>query len=632
MTPLVTLLSFVLGLVAVVPKAALAQTPLAAGPAAAVEYRVSVPEPEHHWLEVTATFRGPSARPLRLRMSRSSPGRYAVHEFAKNVFAVTATDGRGRALAPARTGADEWTINGHDGVVRFGYRVFGDTPDGTYLGVDTTHAHINMPATFVWAEGLEDRPVTITFVPPPGAQWSAATQLYPTSDPWRFTAPNLQYFMDSPTELAPLVWRTFQIPSETGEPVRFRLAAHTTASAADMDRLAEMAQRVIRQEMSVFGELPAFEPGAYTFILDLVPWAKYDAMEHRNSTYISVPSSLATEDARRDVIEAMAHEFFHVWNVERIRPAGLEPFDFTRENVTCCLWLAEGFTEYYGRLSAHRAGLSGDFGIEFVGSVVANRSARQSRTIVEMSEHGPFADAAVSIDANQDERTFISYYEYGATIALALDLSIRDVTGGQQSLDDFMRELWRQFGKPADARPGYVTRPYGLADVRRVLGDVAGTAFADDFMSRFVEGHDLPDLGRLLGLAGYVVLPVRPNRSWTGASALREDVDGLFVGDGRTASPVPFDSPLYRAGVDGGDRIVSIDGLAATQARWAALAQRPAGQSVSLLVERRDGQRTVVSMTLAADPAVSVQPAEIVRGGTVSSAQRAFRERWLAAR
>src|SRR5262245_9197355 len=192
----------------------------------AVVYHVTVPQPEHHWLQVDVTFPGLGAMPLRARMSRSSPGRYATHEFAKNVFAVEAFDGQGRKLSFTRPEVDEWRVADHDGTVRLVYRIFGDYPDGTYMGVDTTHAHLNMPATFMWAIGLETRPIEIAFAPPAGSNWKVATQLYPAAATLSFTAPNLQYFMDSPTELSELVLSTFQVPTAGPSQAVFRLAVH----------------------------------------------------------------------------------------------------------------------------------------------------------------------------------------------------------------------------------------------------------------------------------------------------------------------------------------------------------------------------------------------------------------------
>src|SRR6185369_409561 len=129
---------WVLCLALLVPAAARAQP-------APITYRVTFPEPQHHWMQVEMTVSGLGAAPLRARMSRSSPGRYAVHEFAKNIFQLDAVDGTGKKLAVSHADVDGWTIAGHDGTVSVTYRIFGDRADGTYLGIDTTHAHINMP-------------------------------------------------------------------------------------------------------------------------------------------------------------------------------------------------------------------------------------------------------------------------------------------------------------------------------------------------------------------------------------------------------------------------------------------------------------------------------------------------------
>src|SRR5919108_3573263 len=139
-----------------------------------VAYKVSFPAPEHRFAQVEVTFPNVSG-PLQARMSRSSPGRYAVHEFAKNVYDVHAFDGRGRELQPTRPNPYQWDVAGHDGTVRVIYKVYGDHVDGTYLGIDTTHAHMNLPATLMWARGFDDRPVRITFTPPDGLNWKPAT-------------------------------------------------------------------------------------------------------------------------------------------------------------------------------------------------------------------------------------------------------------------------------------------------------------------------------------------------------------------------------------------------------------------------------------------------------------------------
>jgi predicted metalloprotease with PDZ domain len=599
-----------------------------------VTYVVTFPEPEHHWLQVEARFPDVGRAPLDVRMSRSSPGRYAVHEFAKNVFSFDAFDAAGRALTPTRPDADVWRIAGHDGTVRVVYRLFGDTADGTHMAVDTTHAHLNMPATFMWAVGLDDRPVAITFVPPPASGWSAGTQLYPTADPFRFTAPNLQYFMDSPTELARLVTSTFDVPNPGHAPAHFRVMTHSDGAQADVDALTALIARLVREEMAVFGELPDYEPGTYTFLLDLVGWTHSDAMEHRNSTYISSPAiDVRTANGRLDVLDMIAHEFFHTWNIERIRPAGLEPFDFTRENVTCCLWLGEGFTQYYGELLLRRAGLSSALPLSYGPLVQRSSSARQTRSAVEMSEYAPFADAAVANDASDAERTFLSYYDFGAGLALDLDLTLRERSGGRQSLDDYMRRLWQEFGRTAAPRPGYVAMPYTLADLRRVLAELTGdSAFANAFFDRYVEGHEAIDIAPLFTAIGLVPTGDTTPSGWIGAPQVSADAGGLRLGSvhpTRGEWLAPFGSPLYAAGLDAGDRLVTIDGEPATLARWNThVARARPGDRLVVGAERRDGRAFTTTIVVAEDPGDVFW----IDSASPTDAQRRLRAQWLDSR
>jgi len=599
----------------------------------ATVYKVTIPEPEHHWLQVEATFSAVGTKPLNLHMSRSSPGRYSVHEFSKNVFSLEATDGKGRKLAATRPSPYEWNVAGHDGTIHVVYKLFGDYTDGTYLGVDTTHAHMNMPATFVWADGLDDRAASFTFVPPAGTSWKVATQLYPTSDPYTFTAPNLQYFMDSPTEMSNFLMSTFSVPNSDGTPANFRVTVHATdASQEDVDELAKLVQQVVAEHMKVFGEFPKYEPGYYTFLLDYVPWSHGDGMEHRNSTCITGGASLKTPQGRLRALGTISHEFFHNWNMERIRPAGLEPFDFSRANISCCLWVGEGFTQYYGPLLLYRAGLSERPPVNPPNQVIGG-SGRLVHNAVEMSEYAPFADGARFVDITDRSRVFISYYTYGAAIALALDLSLREKSNGAPSLDDYMRLLWKTYGKPGGPAPGLVGKPYTLKDLRERLAELThDRAFADNFFDKYVEGREVADYARLFLLAGYVVRPVSPDRGWIGVSGQQMvgSSEGLAVGApdrSGSVSVVPFGTPLYDAGVDEGDVITTIDGAPATIALWTAISQKKPGDKVMLGVKRRDGAVVQALVTLKSDPTLQ---STLVENPT--DAQKKFRDAWLGTR
>lgn len=596
----------------------------------AVEYTLSFPEPAHRWMQVEIVFPGLPDRPLEVRFARSSPGRYALHEFAKNVYGVTFTDGAGRALDPVRPNLHQWTLAGHDGTVRMSYRVFGDRVDGTYLAVDPTHAHINTPAALAWSPDLADRPASITFRQPPGRRWEVATQLFATGTPLVFTAPNLAYLLDSPIEFGPVTWRRFPAPgasSAGSEAPVIRIALHHTGSAADADRYAADVQRIVAETREVFGEYPPFETGSYTFLADYLPWANGDGMEHRNSTVLTSRNTIAA--ARQALLGTVAHEFFHAWNVERIRPRSLEPFDFSTANVSPDLWLAEGVTSYYDGLILKRAGLTtlGEFLADLSGTVrtVVTIPAHRFRSAEDMSRLAPFVDAASWVDRTNWTNTFISYYTFGAALGLGFDLAIRERTAGRATLDDFMKAMWRVHGKPGGSRPGVVDRPYTAADVIERLAEVTGDRqFSEQLVRRYVQGREVMDYERLLAAAGLVVRPQNPNRASLGLISLDRGEHGL-----RIASPTPIGSPAYEAGLDQDDEIVSVGGerVESGDELERVLARRRPGDRVPLVIMRR-GEEVSVEATLGEDPRFDIVTVEST-GGTPTKEQQAFRKAWL---
>src|ERR1019366_2590680 len=209
-----------------------------------------------------------------------------------------------------------------------------------------------------------------------------------------------------------------------------------------------------------------YEPGYYTFLADYLPYANGDGMEHRNSTVITAAQSIA--EGRGRLPDTVAHEFFHCWNVERIRPKGLEPFDFDRANMSGELWLAEGFTQYYGPLVLQRAQLVDIAATArtFPGLVetVTQDSGRLVRSAEEMSRMAPFIDGGRTVDRTNWSNTVISYYPFGGAIALALDLSLRERSDSRITLDDFMVAMWRKYGQPGGSQEGYVDHSYTIAD------------------------------------------------------------------------------------------------------------------------------------------------------------------------
>jgi predicted metalloprotease with PDZ domain len=594
---------------------------------APVAYRLSFPEREHRLMQVEITFREIPPGPLQLRMSRSSPGRYSLHEFAKNVFDVRITDQSGKPLAVARPNPHEWDVTGHSGTAIVRYRVFGDRLDGTYLAIDSTHAHINMPAALMWARGMERRTSTVRFERPPGTSWNVATQLMLGQDAFSFSAPNLQYLMDSPAEFSQFSMRTFTVPDENRTPV-FRIAVHHTGTDGEVDALARDVQAIVREARHVFREYPPFENNTYTFIADYLPWANGDGMEHRNSTILTSSSTIRT--SRLDLLTTFSHEFFHAWNVERIRPRSLEPFNFDDTNLSGELWLGEGFTNYYGALILKRSGLhTARAFAQSMGAaidVVVNSPARSLRSAVEMSQMAPFVDRAGSSDRTNFDNTVISYYTWGSVIGLGLDLTLREKSDGRIGLDDVMRGLWEKFGRPGTRTPGLVETPYTIDDVKAVLASVAGdAAFAEDFFARYIQGREVVDFAKLLARAGFVLRKRSAGQAFMGSLQMQDGQSGVRVTDS-----VPFGSPAYETGLERDDVIVSVGGsrvTAVSEIDRALMARKP-GDALQIVYERR-GERITSVLELVENPSLELVPAEEA-GQTLSEAQRKFRDSWLS--
>lgn len=588
-----------------------------------VEYRFSFPDAVHHVMHVDATFDGVPQGKFQVQMSRSSPGRYAAFEFASNVFEERFTDGEGHPLLPTRPDPRSWSVQSDDGTVHVSYNLFGDQVDGTFMAVDTTHAHINFPATILWAEGWDDRPVRVTFALPVGLDWKVATQLYTTAEPNTFSAPNLQYLMDSPAELSHFREHTFTLSPIRGndKAETIHVVAHTDASADDLDRFYAGVEKLVKEEQAVFGEAPVYEPGSYTFLVDALPWDGGDGMEHRNSTVIT---------GKALFLSSVAHEYFHNWNVERIRPQGLEPFNFRDVNMSGEMFLAEGFTQYYGNLAMLRSGLEQANHLDaFAGDLNYVRQTPGSayRSPVDMSRLAPFVDGIRGGFPTYWANDFVSYYSYGDVIAMGLDLTLRARTHSRVTLDDFMRAMWTAYGKPGGPAPGLVGKPYSLADVQTQLAAVSGDeAFAADFVRRFMAGTDRIDYAPLLLRAGFL-LRQASGPATLGRMQLSKGEHGVMM-----TGVTIIGSPAYKAGLDRDDELLSVAGtpVTAPEDLGKALAAHKAGDAVELVFRRR-GQEVHATATLAAPEDLEIVPVEKA-GIMLSPEQKQFREAWLGSK
>jgi predicted metalloprotease with PDZ domain len=314
-----------------------------------------------------------------------------------------------------------------------------------------------------------------------------------------------------------------------------------------LDLYFEKVKKVVLEEKKVYGELPEFDYGRYTFLACYMPNASGDGMEHRNSTMLTSTTSLA-EGGLENNIGTVSHEFFHAWNVERIRPKSLEPFNFEEANMSGELWFAEGFTSYYTDLILCRAGLISPEeyieGLAGTFNYVWNSPARKFFNPIEMSYQAPFVDAATAVDPVNRENTFISYYSYGSVLGLALDLSLRQI---DLNLDDYMKLLWQTYGKPEIG--------YTVQHLHEALNNYAGKAFGEAFFGRYIYSSTMPDFNTLFSTVG-VVLQQDSTLPYFGAAISVNE-----LGLSSIVRNTQIESPAYKAGLDYGDTIRTINGI-----------------------------------------------------------------------
>jgi len=503
-------------------------------------YKISFENAIHHEGVFSMRFSQVKSDTLNVRMANSSPGRYAFHSFAKNIYNFKAFDSNGKPLSFERPNPYQWNIHGHNGEVFIQYTLFANRGDGTYAQIDESHAHLNIPASFMFAPSLKDRPIDIEIITPKGSDWKVATQLKKKNDSV-FWAPDLYYFMDSPIEISDFDLREFQI-KESGKTKNIRFALHHKGTEEELDEYFESVKLIVKEQQKVFGELPNFDFDEYIFLACYMPNVNGDGMEHRNSTILTSTRSLAKEGLKRN-LGTVSHEFFHAWNVERIRPLSLEPFDFDRVDMSGELWFAEGFTSYYTNLILCRSGLRTPE--EYVKSLngnfnyVWNSNGRKFFNPIEMSYQAPFVDAATSLDPQNRNNTFISYYSYGSVLGLALDLSLR-----QQglNLDDYFKKVWQVHGK--------IEKPYTITNLKVILADYAGADFSNQFFDNYIYDSRMPNYQSLF--------------TSVGLNLTQSNETGYFGGrvkQNTITTNTLVDSPAYNAGLEKGDVIIGVNGF-----------------------------------------------------------------------
>ena len=563
-----------------------------------MRYRVSIPEPHSHLIRVALEVSRPGDA-LECVFPVWTPGSYLVREFARHVEGFTAEDGAGRPLGVDRLDKHRFRVaaQGADRVV-VRYGVYANDLSVRTSHVDGTHAFLNGANVFCYVPGRQWDPHELEVAPPAG--WHVSTAL--DGGPYAFTARDYDELADSPLEIGTHLLARFEALGKAHE------LAIWGRGNVDVDRLVADAQRIVEAAAGLMGGLP-YE--RYLFIVHLVD-RRRGGLEHERSTALQVGRmSFFPRRAYEETLALLAHEFFHLWNVKRLRPAAFSPFDYGREQYTRLLWWFEGATSHYENVILVRAGLlSARRWLAQLGRAFTQLERTPGARKMGLEEASLTAWVKYYRPDENSNNSAVSYYLKGELVAFALDLALRRAG---HSLDDLLRLLYARYATsevaPAADQP---SRPHtvgtepshagpGLPEdgVERAVAELLGEPIARAFFAMYVRGTE--PLEPWLGEIG-LVLRRRPAASFDdkgGTPAPPPGEGGALVAGwlGATFLPGPRldvawvaeGSPAHRAGLYAGDEIVAEDGFRVDRlALWDRLCERGPGGELRLTIFRRD--------------------------------------------
>jgi predicted metalloprotease with PDZ domain len=548
-----------------------------------ISYTVSMPKPWTHLLEVEMRLAWDQMpEKLELKMPVWTPGSYLVREYARHVQDLEVHDTATTDLKWAKINKNTWqvdTVGKKELVVR--YRVYSNELTVRTNELNDEHAFWNNAATLMFVKGQLAAASTVHVNP--SGNWKVATGL-PMVDgqPNTFRAENYDVLYDSPFEVSDYKEISFDVEGK-----RHRIVVSGEGNY-DLKQLATDVGKIVDEAYKIFGE---FGYDDYTFIVNLRGGG---GLEHLNSTALQYNRFGFKPEARyRNFLGLVAHEYFHNYNVKRIRPDALGPFDYENENYTKLLWFAEGGTEYYSNLLLMRAGfLTPKEYLE--GKAASIRQLELQPGRFETSLEDASFDAWIKY-YRQDENAVnnqISYYDKGEIVSMMLDLTIRNASNGNKSLDDVMRYLYNEHFKKG--------KNYTHADLQRISEMMAGKSL-DDFFAKYVRGTDEIDHNSIFAGLGLRLAESKTDKekakdkAYLGAN-LGEESGRLIV------RSIPAGSPAYEQGLNTGDQIVAVDGYRANQSFLQNyIDERKPNDRIRLTIFRFDKLRDI-SFTLGTDP------------------------------
>ncbi|MBB2145695.1 PDZ domain-containing protein [Pedobacter sp. LMG 31464] len=553
-----------------------------------IAFQVSFTEPQAHYAEVEMNMAGIATKNyVDVKMPVWTPGSYLVREFAKSVEGFGATVG-GKAVKAEKVNKNTWRVyTAKANAVKINYRVYAFEISVRTAFIDASHAFLSSANIFMFPAGMIKTPSTVKIIPFTG--WDkVSTGLEPVAgQKFTYTAPDFDILYDSPLEVG-----NQDIFEFTAAGVKHEVAMYGGGNY-DKERLKVDMAKIVEQETAVFGENPNKH---YTFIVHNYAQGG-GGLEHLNSTVLGASrNAYSSERGYQGFLGLVAHEYFHLWNVKRLRPIALGPFDYENENYTTNLWIAEGFTSYYPNKVMLRAGLINPEGfvnanLGGIGTVM-NTPGSKINSAAE-SSFNAWINPAYRPSENGNN-TFISYYSKGQVIGNLMDLEIINATKGAKSLDDVMKAMYLQCKT--------LKRGYTDAEFKAMVEKVSGISFTN-FWDKYVTGTVDIEYAKYFAYAGINVVNENEGKSipYLGASVARTS-----VGTGKVIiGSVSRGSGAWNGGLNVNDEVVTIDGAPAEMAleKMSQITSKKVGDVIKVSIVR-DGLKKDLDITLTANPAV----------------------------
>ncbi len=560
-----------------------------------ITYTVSLNDAASQRFHITTDIKNIDQPRLDLALPTWTPGWYVVENYAKNLIKFDVTDGSGKRLQPRMTRKQTWSVDTR-GIkqIRVDYDYSATVLGLNQAKVATDFAFFTGIELFLEPVGHRNTASTLKFQIPAG--WKLISPLKETADPMTFIAADFDTLVDAPALMGKFDVTEFQVE---GKPHYFAAAPAGVFNAEKSKKFTELLASTIKAQSAIFGGLPYEKYVAFYFFMPAQSNAS-GALEHLNSYVAFAPAG--ERSTPEQIIGTGSHEFFHLWNVKRIRPAEMWPYDYAKENESPLLWVSEGFTNYYGVVGTYRGGVtSKENFLDRVADAAAGVENSEARKYIP-----PASSSVITWVGYDTPQAFsISYYTQGQNLAALLDLSIRNDSNGTSSLDDVFRTLYRdhyQKGK------GFTT-----ADLIGIINRLTKKDYTG-FFDRYVFGVEVPEYDRIFGYAGYR-LERKPQATPDFGFSARPRNGGL------TLLGVEPGGAAAAAGLHVNDVITKINGQPVFSSPTGGLA----GKDVKLTVTRA-GQETEVAMRVGSREFMSYS---LVEMPNASPQQIKVRDGWL---